>query len=276
MTERELIYEIYGLIEDNQSGQKSRPHLYWLIGTTINKYAAEHPMQKDITGAVANLLEEAIRTGVGFSARNLRYMRKFAQTMSHPDQWDDAVRARRWMDHVKTMVRTKGASKGERETKESPTPVRDQPSTVRPKRHPPGVTVQVAPETESHQARLTDTHIVTLTSAVLGRIPGVSLTRLNRHVGRRNLLEAVSLHVVSPASETDVVLVIHSSHFKAIHIESIYRVVTREFPWRTITFVQYNIDTRMHSAPDSNDLKLHHLIKRLLIEVRRVFRAVKP
>ncbi len=271
MTERELIYEIYGLIEENCGGQKSRPHLYWLIGSSMNRYAAEHPMQKDVTGVLAGRLEESIKTGVGFSERNLRYMRKFAQTMPHPDQWDDAARERRWTDHVKAMVQTEGAGKGKREMRESTTAIRNQPRSVTPKRRAPGVPTQPAPQAEPDRARLTDTHIVALMSAVLSHIPGVSLIGLERHLGKRNLLEAVSLHVVSPDSEADVVLVVHGDNFRAVEIERIHRAALRKFPWRAITFAQVNVDTRMHSTPDSNDLKLLHLIKRLLIEVRRVF-----
>lgn len=271
MTERELIYEIYGLIEENRGGQKSRPHLYWLIGSSMNRYAAEHPMQKDITGALADRLEESIKTGVGFSGRNLRYMRKFAQTMSHPDQWDEAARKRRWTDHVKAMVQTEGAGMGERETRESTTAVRNQPRRVTPKRRVPGVPTQAALQAEPDRARLTDTHIVDLTSAVLSHIPGVSLIGLDRHLGQRGRLEAVSLHVVSPANEIDVVLVVHGDHFKAFEIERIHRAAMRTFPWRSITLLQFNVDTRMHSTPESNDLKLLQVIKRLLIEVRRVF-----
>ncbi|MHA0043951.1 DUF1016 N-terminal domain-containing protein [Deinococcus sp. PEB2-63] len=269
MTERELIYEIYGLIEENRGGQKSRPHLYWLIGSSMNRYAAEHPMQKDITGVLADRLEESIKTGVGFSGRNLRYMRKFAQTMPHPDQWDDAARERRWTDYVKSMVQTEGAGKGGRQAPEPTAAVRTQPRTVTPKRHAPSAPILAEPD----RARLTDTHIVALTSAVLSRIPGVSLIGLDRHLGKWNLLEAVSLHVVSPDSEADVVLVVHGDNFKAVEIERIHRGVIRKFPWRTITFAQFNVDTRKHSTPDSNDLKLLHLIKRLMIEVRRVFLA---
>lgn len=271
MTERELIYEIYGLIEENRGGQKSRPHLYWLIGSSMNRYAAEHPMQKDVTGVLADRLEESIKTGVGFSGRNLRYMRKFAQTMPHPDQWDEAARKRRWTDHVKAMVQTEGAGKGGRQAPEPTAAVQTQPRTVTPKRRAPGVPTQAAAQAEPDRAGLTDTHIVALTSAVLSRIPGVSLIGLDRHLGKRNLLEAVSLHVVSPASEIDVVLVVHGDDFKAVEIERIHRAALRKFPWRTIIFAQFNVDTRMHSAADSNDLKLLHLIKRLLIEVRRVF-----
>jgi len=275
MTERELIYEIYGLIEENRGGQKSRPHLYWLIGSSVNRYAAEHPMQKDITGALADRLEESIKTGVGFSGRNLRYMRKFAQIMPHPDQWDDAARDRRWTDHMKAMARTESAGRSEREARTSTAAAQAHPRTGTPKRRAPDLTAQSAPGAEPDRARLTDTHIVDLTSAVLSRIPGVSLIGLDRHLGQRGRLEAVSLHVVSAANEIDVVLVVHGDHFKAFEIERIHRAAMRTFPWRTITFLQFNVDNRMHSNPESNDLKLLQLIKRLLIEVRRVFLVPK-
>lgn len=271
MMNNDLIYEIYGIFEENAAGKKSRPYIYWLIGAKINEYASKHPMQKDITGTLANQLEELLNLRVGFSARNLRYMQKFAQTMPHPAHWDEETRKRQWTDHVKAMSQTQGAGKRGPKPRASTTNGRAQPIKMAPTRR----SLSIGDKPEADRVHLTDTHVVALTSAVLSRIPGVSLIGLDRHLSQRNLLEAVVLHLVSQDSEVDLVLVVHEDSFKAVALQRVHRDVIQKYPWRTIMFAQFNVDTKMHSTANSNDLKFLQLIKRVLIEVRRVLAAAK-
>ncbi|GGN45401.1 hypothetical protein GCM10010842_34900 [Deinococcus daejeonensis] len=267
----DLIYEIYGIFEENSDGKKSRSYIYWLIGNKINEYTSKRPMRKDITGALANQLEESLSLRVGFSARNLRYMQKFAQTMPHPAHWDEATRKRQWTDHVKAMSQTEGAAKRGRKPRTSTANAIDQPIRTAPTRRDLGLLA----EAEADRAPLTDTHVVALASALLSRIPGVSLIGLDRHLSQRNLLEAVSLHVVSQASEIDLVLVVHEGSFKAVELQRIHRDVVQKYPWRTIVFMQFNVGTKMHCIANTNDLKFRQLAKRVFIEARRVFVCIK-
>lgn len=257
MTERELLYKIYTLIEENRDGQKSRPHLYWLIGAVLNQYAAQRPMQQDINGVLAHQLSTAIRGKVGFSARNLRYMRKFAQIMPHPDHWDAEIRARRWTDHLGQITHADQRGKAAQSTSSQSRPA-------------PGRTMtRTAPAPAPDRTRLTDTHVVTLTSAVLSHIPSLSLIGLTRHAVKRDIF-AAALHLLS-VNGSDIMLIVHDSEFRPGDIERMYKAAVRTYPWRTIFCVQYNVDTKLHVHAPIENASTHQLVTRLLIEVRRVF-----